>query len=45
MKQNSDETLVFSQKVISQAEESGTPLYKMRPLFKGGNYSREETIK
>ena len=32
-------------KVLNQAKKSGTLLYKVRQLFKGGNYSREETIK
>ena len=38
-------TLELKLKIFNQAKKSGTILYKVRQLFKGGNYSREETIK
>ena len=37
--------LEFKPKLKVCKKKSGTLLYKVRPLFKGGNYSREETIK
>ena len=38
-------SLEFELKLINQAKKSGSLLYKVRQLFKGGKYSREESIK